>query len=259
MPLAGVIYDRFDWHTIFYVSGGFAVVMLVAVHLVVPESTVKTRGRFDYVGAALLSVALTCFLLAVSKAGSWGWLDPLTLSLLAVALLVLAAWVPWELRAGQPLVDIRTSMRRTVLLTNSASVLVGFAMFANFLTSVQQVQMPGDTGYGFGLSVVSTGLVMLPAGILMVAMAPVAARLIRQLGPRAVLILGSLVMAGGFVGRSLLHGSVVEVMVTSGATSSMTTKARATLGLAPRSRGFDGRPTLWNGCDGPAVGPREPG
>lgn len=229
MPLAGVIYDRWDWHTLFYVSGGFAVVMLVAVLLVVPESTVRTRGRFDYVGAALLSVALSCFLLAVSKAGSWGFLSPLTLALLATAVLVLAAWVPWELRAGQPLVDIRTSMRRTVLLTNSASVLVGFAMFANFLTSVQQVQMPVETGYGFGLSVVATGLWMLPSGILMVAMSPVSAALIRRYGPRVVLIAGALVMAVGFVARALLHGSVAEVMVTSGVASLGTALAFAAM------------------------------
>ncbi len=229
MPLAGVIYDRWDWHTLFYVSGGFAAVMLVAVMRVVPESTVRTRGRFDYVGAGLLSVALTCFLLAVSKAGSWGFLSPLTLSLLVASGLVLAAWVPWELRTGQPLVDIRTSMRRTVVLTNTASVLVGFAMFANFLTSVQQVQMPVETGYGFGLSVVATGLWMLPSGILMVAMSPVSAALIRRYGPRIVLVAGALVMAVGFVARSLLHGSVLEVMVTSAVASLGTALAFAAM------------------------------
>lgn len=229
MPLAGVIYDNLDWHALFIVSGGFAVIMLIAVHLVVPESTVRTRGRFDYVGALLLSIALTCFLLAVSKAGSWGWLSPVTLTLLAVAALVLAAWVPWELRTGQPLVDIRTSIRRTVLLTNAASVLVGFAMFANFLTSTQQVQMPADTGYGFGLSVVATGLVMLPAGILMVLMSPVAAGLIRRFGPRAVLIAGSLTMAVGFIGRSLLHSSVLDVVITSGIASLGTALAFAAM------------------------------
>ncbi len=229
MPLAGVIYQSWDWHSLFYVSGGFAVVMLLAVLRVVPESTVKTRGRFDYVGAALLSVALTCFLLAVSKAGSWGWLSPLTLALLAVAALVLAAWVPWELRTGQPLVDIRTSMRRTVLLTNAASVLVGFAMFANFLTSVQQVQMPVETGYGFGLSVVATGLWMLPSGIAMVLMSPVSAVMIRQLGPRAVLIAGAVLMAVGFIGRSLLHGTVLQVMLTSGVASVGTAMAFAAM------------------------------
>lgn len=229
MPLAGVIYDRWDWHTLFYVSGGFAVIMLAAVIRVVPESTVRTSGRFDYVGAVLLSVALTCFLLAVSKAGSWGFLSPLTLSLLVVSVLVLAAWVPWELRTGQPLVDIRTSMRRTVLLTNAASVLVGFAMFANFITSVQQVQMPVETGYGFGLSVVATGMWMLPASILMVAMSPLSAMLIRRYGPRMVLIAGAIVMAVGFVTRALLHSSVVEVMVTSGIASLGTALAFAAM------------------------------
>ncbi|WP_122263151.1 MFS transporter [Ornithinimicrobium cerasi] len=229
MPLAGVIYQSLDWHALFYVSGGFAVVMLVAVHRVVPESTVRTRGRFDFLGAVLLSVALTCFLLAVSKAGSWGWSSPLTLTLLVTAGLVLAAWVPWELRTGQPLVDIRTSMRRTVLLTNAASVLVGFAMFANFLTSAQQVQMPLETGYGFDLSVVATGLALLPAGILMVAMSPLSAGLIRRYGPRAVLIGGALAMAVGFVTRALLHGSVVEVMVTSGIASLGTALAFAAM------------------------------
>ena len=229
MPLAGVIYERWDWHTLFYVSGGFALIMLVAVHLVVPESTVKTRGRFDYTGALLLSVALTCFLLAVSKAGTWGWFSPLTLTLVVTSGLVLAAWVPWELRAGQPLVDIRTSIRRTVLLTNAASILIGFAMFVNFLTSAQQVQMPLDTGYGFGLSVTATGLALLPAGILMVAMSPVAAAMIRRHGPRAILIAGALTIAIGFVGRALLHGSVLEVMITSGIASLGTALAFAAM------------------------------
>lgn len=229
LPLAGVIYQAFDWHALFVVSGGFAVVMLVAVLLVVPESAVRTRGRFDYVGAVLLSVALTCFLLAVSKAGAWGWTDAKTIALLLTSALVLSAWVPWELRSGQPLVDIRTSMRRTVLLTNSASVLVGFAMFANFLTSAQQVQMPVETGYGFGLSVVQTGLVMLPAGVLMVAMAPVAAWLIRVHGPRLVLVAGAVVIAVGFVARAFLHGSVTQVMIASGISSLGTALAFAAM------------------------------
>ena len=219
MPLAGVISSNFDWHALFLVSGGFAVVMLIAVLLVVPESTVRAGGRFDYVGAALLSLALTCFLLAVSKAGAWGWADRKTLVLLVVAALAVAAWVPIELRSGQPLVDIRTSLRRTVLLTNVASVLVGFAMFANFLSSTQQVQMPVESGYGFGLSVVETGLILLPNGILMVLLSPVAATLIRRFGPRAMLIAGAIVMAAGFVMRSFLHATLLEVVVATGVSS----------------------------------------
>ena len=216
IPLAGVISSSLSWHALFLVSGGFAVLLLVAVLVVVPESAVRTRGRFDHVGAILLSISLTAFLLAVSKAGTWGWVDRKTLVLLLVSVLVMTLWVPVELRSGQPLVDIRTSMRRTVLLTNATSIFIGFAMFANFLTSTQQVQMPVETGYGFGLSVVATGMVLLPGGLLMVAMSPVAARLITTFGPRAILVAGALVTALGFVLRVFLHRSVLEVMVASG-------------------------------------------
>ncbi|MDQ3357641.1 MAG: MFS transporter [Actinomycetota bacterium] len=229
IPLAGVIYEQLDWHALFWVSGGFAVVMLALVVAVVPESTVRTRGRFDYTGALLLSITLTCFLLAVSKAGAWGWGDEKTIGLLVAAALVFAAWVPLELNSGQPLVDIRTSTRRTVLLTNSASVLIGFAMFTNFLTSAQQVQMPVEAGYGFGLSVLDTGLVMLPAGFAMVAMSPVAAWLIRLHGPRLMLVAGAMVIAVGFVLRVFLHSSVLEVMIASAVSSVGTAVAFAAM------------------------------
>jgi MFS family permease len=229
MPLAGVISTNFDWHALFLVSGGFAIAMLVAVLFVVPESTVRTRGRFDYRGTVLLSVALTGLLLSVSKAGTWGWSDRRTVVLLLVAALAFSVWVPVELRSGQPLVDIRTSLRRTVLLTNLASILIGFAMFANFLSVTQQVQMPVGSGYGFGLSVAETGLVLLPNGILMVILSPVAASLIRRFGPRLVLIGGAIIMAISFALRSFLHGTLVEVVVTSGVASAGTALAFAAM------------------------------
>lgn len=213
LPLAGVISDNFDWHALFWVSGGFGLLMLVAVSVVVPESPVRTRGKFDYPGAVLLSLALSALLLAVSKGGTWGWTDERTLGLFLASALLLALWAPVELRTGQPLVDLRTSARRTVLLTNAASVLVGFAMFANLLTTTQHLQVPVETGYGFGLSIVEAGLAMLPGGLLMVAIAPVSAALIRNLGGRIVLITGALVMAGGYVFRIFMVDTLAQIII----------------------------------------------
>lgn len=229
MPLAGVIYRGFDWHALFVVSGAFAVVMFLAVLLIVPESTVRTRGRFDYGGALLLSVALTCLLLPISKAGAWGWQDEKVVGLLLTSVLVFAVWVPMQLRAGQPLVDIRTSVRRTVLLTNTASILIGFGMFTNFLTSAQQLQMPRESGYGLGLSVVATGLALLPGGLLMVLMSPVAAGLIRRYGPRLMLISGAVALAVGFVLRVFLHGSLLEILLANAVGSIGTALAFASM------------------------------
>ena len=102
----------------------------------------KTRGRFDLLGAILLSIALTALLLVISKGGSWGWDSEQTILLLVVTAVVLAFWVPYSLKVSQPLVDLRTSARRPILLTNIASILVGFALMANMLISTQQLQQP---------------------------------------------------------------------------------------------------------------------
>ncbi|WP_461024858.1 MFS transporter, partial [Thalassiella azotivora] len=81
MPLAGLITEHLDWHAIFWVTGAVGIVLLVLAVVVLDESSVRTGGAFDYRGAVLLSVAVTAFMLAVSKGGQWGWTAPLTIAL----------------------------------------------------------------------------------------------------------------------------------------------------------------------------------
>lgn len=213
LPLSGVIYESFGWQAVFWGSVAMSVVMLVLVLTVVPESTVRTPARFDWVGAILMSIALTSLLLAISKGGHWGWTSQWTLLSFLVSALVFAMWAPWELRTGQPLVDLRTSARRPVLLTNIASLLAGFAMFSNLLVAVQQLQLPVDSGVGFGLSVTEAGLAMLPGGVLMIVMSPFSASITRRFGARTTLVAGLLVTGLGYVLRVLLDGSVFQVSV----------------------------------------------
>ena len=215
MPMAGVIYEHLGWHALFWLSAALGVALFVAVLLVVPESTVRTRGKFDYLGAVLLSVALTALLLAISKGGGWGWGSERTVGSFVVAGVVLALWLPYELRVSQPLVDLRTSARRPVLLTNIASLLLGLAMFGNMLATTQQLQMPTITGYGFGLSVIAAGMAMLPGGLVMIALAPVSAVITRRYGAKTTLIVGGLVIAAGYVGRVFLVDSLWQVIVGS--------------------------------------------
>lgn len=213
LPLAGVIYAHTSWHMLFVVSAVMAVLMLAAILLVVPESSVRTPGRFDALGAVLLSVALVCFLLPVSKGGDWGWTSEPVLLLFLASAIVLAAWTPWQLRTGTPLVDLRTAARRPVLLTNLASVLVGFSMYGNMLSTTQLLQMPAATGYGFGLGVLEAGLCMLPGGLAMVVMSPIAARTTRRYGGRTTLIVGSLILGGAYVMRVFLIGQTWQIIL----------------------------------------------
>ncbi|MGW0175350.1 MFS transporter [Rhodococcus sp. NPDC003322] len=221
LPLAGLIYEHLGWSAIFWVSAGAGVALVIAVLTVVPESPVRTPGRFDIGGAVLLSVALASLLLAISKGGTWGWFGGRTVGALVIAAVAFALWFPYELRVNQPMVDLRTSARRPVLLTNIAGLLVGLSMYANMMSTTQQLEMTEATGYGHGLSVLVAGLCMMPAGLMMVVVAPIAAKLIRRIGPRLTLVIGGLVLAGAYTARVFLTGSVPLIvlgamLVTSG-------------------------------------------
>src|SRR4051794_15546558 len=109
LPAAALIADHFDWHMLFWTSAVLGVVAAVFVLLLVPESKVRTGGRFDLVGALGMAAGLICLLLAISKGADWGWGSGTTLGLFAAAVVVLMAWGFFELSAGQPLVDLRTT------------------------------------------------------------------------------------------------------------------------------------------------------
>src|SRR4051812_6751108 len=89
LPLSGIIYQHLGWHAIFWTSAAAGMALIVAVLAVVRESAIRTGGRFDYVGAILLSVALTSLLLAISKGTDWGWTSEPTIVLLLAAAVVL--------------------------------------------------------------------------------------------------------------------------------------------------------------------------
>ncbi|MET7773948.1 MFS transporter [Nocardia sp. NPDC005366] len=211
LPLPGILYAHVGWQAIFLMSAVAGAVLFVAMLVVVPESLARTRRRFDTVGAVLLSTALVGLLLAITKGGTWGWTDPRTVIAAAVGIVMLAALVPVELRAGQPLVDLRTSGRRPVLLTNIAGLLVGVSMYANMLTTTQQLTMTTDSGYGSGLSVLTAGLCLVPAGLMMLVFSPVAALMIRRFGAGSTLVVGALILAVAYGARVLLHESVLLI------------------------------------------------
>ncbi|MFD1859667.1 MFS transporter [Aeromicrobium camelliae] len=215
LPLAGVLSDVFGWHSIFWFGAVAGAALVVSLLVVVDESPVRTPGRFDVGGALLLSAALVCLLLPISKGSVWGWGEPVVLVLLASSVALLAVWIPVELRINQPMVDLRTSARRPVLVTNIASIFAGMAMFVNMLVTVQVLQQPVESGVGFGLDVTSAGLAMVPSGLAMVAISPISGWLLGRFGGRLVLLVGSALMAFTYIGRVFYADSVAAVVIGS--------------------------------------------
>ena len=106
-PLAGgVLLEWFDWWSVFMVNVPFAVLALALGFYYVPESRDPRPGRFDLLGAVLSTAGLTALVYAIVEAPDRGWLSGLVVGSLAAALALLAAFLVWERRTDEPMLEL---------------------------------------------------------------------------------------------------------------------------------------------------------
>ncbi|WP_405926945.1 MFS transporter [Streptomyces sp. NBC_00035] len=201
LPLAALIVQYANWHVMFWATAALGALGLALASWAVRESPVREPGRFDTLGALGLAAGLVCLLLGVSQGGQWGWGSPRILGLFTACAVILTLWWVQQRRAERPLVDLKLATRPRVALPHVAALLTGFAFYSNTLVTAQLVQAPEATGYGLGLSIVATGLCLLPGGVTMLLLSPVSARISTARGPRVTLAIGAGVIAFGYVMR----------------------------------------------------------
>lgn len=155
--VGGFITDNLDWRWAFYVNlpvGALALVWL-AVKLKLPKHT--NRVRIDWLGAILLSISITAMVLITTWGGNeYDWLSPQIIGLAVLALVTLAAFIPVEIRAAEPIMPLQLFRNRNFALISGIGFLLGFAMFGaiNFLPLFQQTVQ--------GASATNSGLLLLP-------------------------------------------------------------------------------------------------
>ncbi|MEU4167186.1 MFS transporter [Streptomyces sp. NPDC026665] len=215
LPISAAVAQYANWRVLFWGSAVLAVLIGTLIWFLVPDVPASAKGqRFDILGALGLGAGLVCLLLGVSKGADWGWGSATTLGLFVAAVVVLLAWGAWEMRTKDPLIDLRTTARPQVLLTNVASIFVGFGMYASMLIIPQLLQFPEATGYGLGQSMLAAGLWMAPGGIMMMIVSPLGGKLTDARGPKFTLICGVLVIALGYGLSLVLMSSAWGLMVT---------------------------------------------
>lgn len=203
-----------DYRRIFWLCVVLAAAVLASVILALPRRAGQ-GGRVDYRGALVLAVGLVALLLPISQGHQWGWGSARVVGLFLVAAVVLVGFVALQHRTAEPLVATRLLAHRPVLATNLAGLCVGFAMFAVFLGATYFVQTPSSlAGFGFSASVLRTSVVfMLPGAVVSMLMGPLAGRLVGSLGPRAVLLLASVVGVVGMILLTALHATTAEMII----------------------------------------------
>jgi EmrB/QacA subfamily drug resistance transporter len=214
--LAGIVTDNLSYHWLFWFPLVAIVLTAYLTWRYIPESPVKTPGHVNYRAAALMTLGISGVLLAITETSTWGWGSPKTLGVLALGLLLIGAWIREELRSREPLVDMRMMAIRGVWTTNAVAFLIGIGMYSSFILLPELVQEPTSTGYGFGASVTSAGLYLLPSTIAIVVVGQMAGILERRIGSRGSLIGGALFALASYALLVVDRSHPAEIYVAAG-------------------------------------------
>jgi|SRR5579884_655726 len=192
--LAGGLLTKYlGWEWIFFVNVPVGALALVLAPRFVRESRSDRDSSQDVAGAVTVTAGLALLVYAVSKAPDHGWGSGWTLSRLAVAVVLLAAFLVVEARAKDPIMPFRIFRVSTVAGANIAGLLLGAVVFANFFLLTLYVQQV------LGWSALKTGITFVSTAGTAVLWAGVAQALTTKIGSKTVMAIGFAAMIAGMV------------------------------------------------------------
>jgi len=196
---SGALLAAFSWRSIFGLNVVLATAALIGTVRFVPESADPAAPPLDRAGALISVLALVALVYSVIEAPTYGWLSARTVIGLALAVLLLAAFVAWELRQSAPLLDPRVFAQRS-LSAGSLTIFIQFmAFFGYTFVVLQYLQfVRGDTPLAAAVQVLPLALALMPTSRL-------APRLTARFGARWVSGAGLTLLAGGLAIMSQLQ------------------------------------------------------
>ena len=155
--LGGWITDNFSWRWVFYVNLPVGIIAIVFCLVALPGHITLRKHHLDYCGSALLVAAAVPMLLGFTWAGtSYPWLSWEVVGAWVVSAVAWAAFIFWELRAREPVINPRLFANRIFTVSSAASTLQSAAMFGAIMfvpLFVQVVQ---------GHSATNSGTILMP-------------------------------------------------------------------------------------------------
>ncbi|MFI5028468.1 MAG: MFS transporter [Solirubrobacterales bacterium] len=190
--LGGVLTDGLGWEWVLWVNVPVSLIAFALTPRLVAESRVEGETRaFDVAGAVSVTSALSVLVYALVDANSAGWGSTQTVGLLALSVLLFAAFVLIEMRAAKPLVPFSIFRIRTLTGANVVGLLVGASLFSMFFFISLYMQQV------LGYSAIHAGLSYLPLALTIMATAGIASQLVTRIGYKPVLAIGLLFIVAG--------------------------------------------------------------
>src|ERR1700739_3438683 len=187
--VGGAVVQGISWHWIFWINVPIGLALAPLAALILRESR-GPNASLDLRGLALASLGAFGLVFALVRAQSLGWSSPTILACLAAGAALLALFVRWETRAGEPMLPMAFFAKRAFAVTNLATLTMYFGMFGSifFLSQFMQDAL-GNTPLQAGLKILAwTGATMITA--------PLAGVFATRIGSRPFIVGGLALQAG---------------------------------------------------------------
>ena len=190
--VGGLIVTDFAWEWVFLINLPVGIAAILATLAIVPESVDPQASRqIDWGGLALSGSGIFAVVYAMIEGPKLGWTSPETVGLTLLGLVLLAAFVWWERRAGDPMMKVELFAIRNFWAGNLISLVVAFGMLGIFFPMTLFLQG------ALGFTPIRAGLTMVPMSLMILVAAPIAGRLSDRIGTRWILITGLGLMTAG--------------------------------------------------------------
>ena len=235
--VGGLLLEHFDWTSVFLVNVPIVIVALVAGKILIPESRDPESPRVDVVGAALSIVGLTSVVWGLIEASDRGWTAPPILGAFALGGAVLAAFLVWERRVRQPMIDIEVFRNLRFSAASLSVMLVFFGLMGTvfMLTTYLQTVL--------GYSALDAGIRMLPVAVGLIVGSRLAVTVAEAWGSKVAVAGGLVIVAGGLeiLSRADLDSGYTLVATALGVLGlgiglAMTPATEAIMGALPKEK-----------------------
>ena len=215
-PITSLIAQFYDYRAAFWFGAITVAAALVLVIVVLPWQSDGHSRQFDYLGMATLGTAVVGVSVVLSEGGEWGWTSARSLGLIVLSLVMVGVWVAHELRITDPLIDVRQVRNRSVLTADTSAFLIAVAMYLFLPIIIEFVQIPVASGYGFGTSILVSGLVFVPLSFGSFAASRCLTAYTNRFGVRSMIPFGSIVFASSTLFFAVEHRALWEAFVAAG-------------------------------------------
>jgi EmrB/QacA subfamily drug resistance transporter len=203
--LGGILTQYASWRWTLLINAPIAILAGLAALRFVPESKAAGDTRYDIPGAISVTGGLAALVFGFAKASTDGWASATTLVSIALGVVLLFTFAISERRSSHPLMPLRIPLQRNRGGSYLATLAIGAGIIGAFLFLIYYMQVVKH------YSPITTGLATLPITGIIVIAAGIATALLRRVGPRIIMTVGSTIGAAGML---LLAQSTVSSAYT---------------------------------------------